>query len=229
MVKCPSLRKRLMNKEVLLGTFQKLNSPAVTEMIGQAGFDFVIIDTEHANFSCGEVENLVRAADSVGLGSIVRVKDANGVEILHALDSGAEGVQIPDLETVEQAEQALRATKYYPLGSRGMSMAQRSAMYGGWNGEQKYVPFSNENSLVVAHVENVYMADHVDELLALPQLDVVFVGPGDLSQSLGKPGQLNDPEVQAVVGRRWACIVPTSRPWTGTSSWGRPISCWPPT
>jgi 2,4-dihydroxyhept-2-ene-1,7-dioic acid aldolase len=194
-----SLRKRILNKETVYGTFYKLNCPDVAEMIGNAQFDFIIIDTEHANFSPYDTANIIRASDSAGLSSIVRVRAATDEDVLHALDSGADGVQIPSITSMETAKSVCRSAKYFPEGGRGLSMTQRSAMYGAWNKEQNYYSYANENSLVVVHVENCEMAAQVDELCDIPQIDVVFVGPGDLSQSLGKPGQLNDPEVVALV------------------------------
>jgi 4-hydroxy-2-oxoheptanedioate aldolase len=194
-----SLRLRIKNREVLFGTFAKINSPAVVEMIGMVGFDFAIFDMEHANFSLCDVENLIRTADSVELGSIVRVAHATPEDVLHALDSGAGGVQVPSITTMEQAKETCRSAKYYPDGNRGSSMAQRSAMYGIWNREQPYFGYANEHTAVVLHVENLELYAQIDALVELPQLDVVFVGPGDLSQAIGKPGQLDDPELCTIV------------------------------
>ncbi|HAE42792.1 MAG TPA: aldolase [Clostridiales bacterium] len=194
-----SLRERILSKEVVLGLFYKFNSQAVVEMVGHAGFDFIIIDTEHANFSSYDVEGLIRAADGVGMSSVVRVREAKPEDVLHALDSGADGVQIPSIRSADQAVEVCATSKYYPQGNRGLSMTQRSGMYSAWPKDKNYFDHSNNNSLVVVHVENKEMADNVEELLKIPQLDVVFIGPGDLSQSLGKPGQMNAPEVVKVI------------------------------
>ena len=105
-----SLQNRLQNRDVLIGMFTKINNCNVVEMIGIAGFDFVIFDTEHANFSRVEIENLIRTADSVGINSIVRVQEATPEEILHALDSGADGVQLPGVKSIEQATEACRSS-----------------------------------------------------------------------------------------------------------------------
>lgn len=194
-----SLREKILNKEVVCGLFYKLNNPDVAEMVGNAGFDFIIIDTEHANFSPYDTANIIRAADAAGMSSVVRVRAATDEDVLHALDSGADGVQIPSITSVETAQAVCKSTKYHPEGNRGLSMTQRAAMYGAWNKEETYYSYSNRNSLVVAHVENKAMAGRVAELCDIPQIDVLFVGPADLSQSMGKPGQMNDPEVVAVI------------------------------
>jgi 4-hydroxy-2-oxoheptanedioate aldolase len=189
------IRQRLQKKEVLIGTMFKINSPALAELLGNCGFDFIVIDTEHSNFSPVDTENIIRAADVAGMSAIVRTRDGSPEEILHALDSGADGVQIPSLTTIEAAKRACESARYFPEGNRGLSATQRSARYAAWDLEEDYFSYANRNSLVVAHVENVEMANKLDELLAIPQLDTVFVGPGDLSQSLGKPGKADDPEV----------------------------------
>ncbi len=199
MNKAYSLRERILNKEVVIGMFYKLNSQAIVEMVGNAGFDFIIVDTEHSNYSSYDVEGLIRAAECVGMSTVVRIREAIPEDVLHALDSGSDGVQIPSITSIETAREVCRSSKYYPEGSRGLSTNQRAAMYSGWNKEIPYIEHSNKNSLVVVHVENKNMADKVDELLEIPQLDVIFVGPSDLSQSMGKPGQVNDPEVVEVI------------------------------
>nr|WP_312578354.1 aldolase/citrate lyase family protein [Sedimentibacter sp.] len=194
-----SLRERILNKEVVIGMFYKLNSQAIAEMIGNAGFDFIIVDTEHSNYSSYDVEGIIRAAECSGMSSVVRIREAIPEDVLHALDSGADGVQIPSITSIESAYDVCKSSKYYPEGNRGLSTNQRAAMYSAWNREVGYIEHSNKNSLVVVHVENIDMAERVDELLEIPQLDVIFVGPSDLSQSMGKPGQMNDPDVVAVI------------------------------
>jgi 4-hydroxy-2-oxoheptanedioate aldolase len=194
-----SLRERINKGEVVYGMFFKLNNPDVVEMVGIANFDFIIIDTEHGNYSPVDVANIIRSAENAGISSVVRVHMAIAEDVLHAFDSGADGVQIPSITSIETADEVCASTKYFPDGNRGLSTTQRAAMFGKWNKEQSYFTYSNENSLVVVHVENCEMASKVEELCDIPQIDVIFVGPGDLSQSLGKPGQLNDPEVVALV------------------------------
>lgn len=141
----------------------------------------------------------MRTADSVGMSSVVRVQEAIPEEVLHALDSGADGVQVPGIESIEQAVRVCRSSKYYPEGDRGSSMAQRSAMYGLWDKDEKYFSYANSHSAMVIHVENLEMYEKLDELVKIPQLDVVFIGPGDLSQAIGKPGQLDDPELALMI------------------------------
>lgn len=196
-----NFRRRIQNGEQVVGTFFKINNPDVAEIIGHAGFDFIIIDTEHGNFSDSDVANIIRSAKGVGLSSIVRVRTPCEEDILHALDSGADGVQIPGLANMEMAEKVVSSTKYFPQGNRGLSLTVRSANFGVWKEEQPYVEYANEHSMVAVHVENIHMAEHIDELCTLPQIDVIFVGPADLSQSMGIPGKLNDPKLKEIIAR----------------------------
>lgn len=200
------LKKKLAQGQVVFGTFFKLNSASLVEMYGYAGFDFIIIDNEHSNFGYVDMENLIRAADGVSLNTVIRVPSGAEEHILHALDSGAVGVQIPGLSTVEEVKAALPYTKYYPAGTRGMNVNQRAAKFGFMN-KDEYFKAANENTLLVVHVENKEMVERMDELCQIPEVDVLFIGPGDLSQSVGKPMQVNDPEVVALVEKAFRTAV----------------------
>ena len=194
-----SLRDRIKNKEVVLGMFTKFNNMTATELVCNAGFDFIIIDMEHANYSFYDMENIIRVAEGCGVSTVVRTTYPAKEDVLHSLDSGADGVQIPSLSTIEAAKEICGGTKYYPEGDRGASLTQRSSKYGCWDKEEPYFQYANRHSAVIVHVENKEMAAAIDELCKIPQLDVVFIGPADLSQSLGKPGQPGDPVVVAVI------------------------------
>lgn len=191
-----SVKDRLKNHETIFGTFYKLNSPIATEMLGWAGFDFIVVDCEHSPIGYESTENIIRTAENVGLSTIVRIPSAAEEHIFHALDSGAVGVQIPNLTSVEQFRESVSACKYFPAGTRGLSRGTRNAMFGLWNeAEKPYVQAANDKSLVVVHIENKEMAERVEEICQIPEIDVVFVGPADMSQSLGIPGKSKDPRV----------------------------------
>ncbi len=189
------LRRRIRDRDLVLGTFIKTANPAVLEIVGYAGFDFAVLDCEHSNISYGQIEDSVRTGENVGLPIIVRVASANDQNIFHALDSGAAGVQLPNLSTPEQVAQSVRYAKYYPLGERGLSRSQRAAKFGFWESERPYVDSANEDTVVSVHIENEAMARRAEEICRQEQVDVLFVGPADLSQSLGIPGKASDPRV----------------------------------
>lgn len=191
--------KTHLKQQAAIGIFCRFHDMAVTEMVARAGFDFLVLDREHANFSGLDVENIIRVAEGLGIGTVVRLANPTKEDVLHALDSGADGVQIPNLSDVETARMLCESAKYYPLGTRGASTTQRASHYGCWDAANDYFEHANDNTLVVVHVENKELAADIEALCAIPQLDVVFVGPADLSQSLGKPGQMDDPAVTALI------------------------------
>ena len=179
------LKEKLRRRETQVGTFVKLAGPTAMEVLGLAGMDFAIVDTEHAPCDQMLLLDLLRAADSVGLPTIVRVPEGTEPYILKALDLGASGVQIPGLSTVEEID-------------RGLSFAQRSAGYG-TKEKFRYMQDSNEGLINVVHIENKDAAAHTEELCRREDIDVLFIGPMDISQSLGHPGDPAHPEVQQVV------------------------------
>ena len=159
-----------------IGTFVKLANPTVVEALGLAGLDFAVIDTEHAPCDQMLLLELVRAADSVSLPTIVRVADGSEAQILKALDIGASGVQIPGLSTLETVRDAVSYTKYAPQGQRGLSFAQRSAAYGNCD-KKEYMETSNAGLINVVHIENREMAAQAETLCEMDAIDVLFIGP----------------------------------------------------
>lgn len=192
------LKEKLAAGKCLRGTFVKLNCPAAVEILGEAGLDFIIIDGEHAPMDQIGLENLIRAADYMHLPAIVRVPFADDMNILKALDMGAAGVQLPGIESVSQAADMVKASKYAPAGRRGLSFAQRSARYGTMDKHQ-YMRASNAGVVNVVHIENKEMAEQIDALCQIGDIDVLFIGPMDLSQSYGYPGNPKAPQVQAAI------------------------------
>ncbi|MDA0747846.1 MAG: aldolase/citrate lyase family protein [bacterium] len=188
-----TLKSRLKNGDVVLGPFVNLASGALLEIAAYAGFDFVILDTEHGPLDIPTTEDLCRTAAGVGITPIVRVRENDPAQILRALDIGASGVQVPQICTKADAEALIRAAKYAPLGMRGVSPYTRAARY--FSDGPKIFERLNEEQMVLIHLEGVEGLENLDEIIAVPGLDVIFLGPYDLSQSLGIPGQISDPRV----------------------------------
>ena len=194
-----TLKARIRSGKPVFGTFVKNNCPNLVEMLGWAGFDFAILDCEHSSYSYGELENMIRACQLAGLASIPRIACPEPWQVHHGLESGATGVQIPSIRSVENAAECAQEAVFFPGGTRSPNPALRAGQYGCWTGEKSYLETKKESSLCVVQVESMAMAAAVEELCRIPQIDVLFVGPGDLSMSMGKPGKLNDPEVAAVI------------------------------
>lgn len=189
-----TLKQKLQRGEAVIGPFMNCSYPAFIEIVGLAGFDFAIIDMEHGPLSVETAEDLCRAAQGVGLAPIVRVRKNDAPQIQRALDIGSAGVQVPQIECRADAEAVVRAAKYQPLGMRGLSFYTRAGDYT-VHGVAGITERLNAEQLVIVHVEGVRGLENLDEILAVPHIDVIFLGPYDLSQSFGIPGQVNDPRV----------------------------------
>ena len=191
-----TLKQKLQAGKAVFGVMITFPSAPVVEMLGQLGFDWVLLDNEHGNITVDNVEDLVRAADLTGIAPIVRPV-ANKPEIIAPfLDRGAWGMQVPHVNTAKEAWESVDAVKYYPEGHRGIFSRSRPANYGFSGSTEDYVKEANSNTLVCLMLEEVEAIDNLGELVAVDGVDVYFIGSGDLSQSIGYPGQQTHPEVQ---------------------------------
>lgn len=192
------LKRKIRNGGSAIGTFVKLTDPAVVEILALAGFDFFVLDTEHVAVDREQLTNIVRAADAAGITPIVRVRENQQVEILQNLDLGYAGVQVPNVDTAQEARDLVSYVKYTPYGVRGLSPSVRACGYGTC-GVQDYIDTANENTMIISHCETKTCVENLDEVLKVEGLDVIFIGPMDLSQSYGVPGNTADPEVKAAI------------------------------
>jgi len=188
------LKRKLQRGEMVIGPFLNCSYGAYIEIVGMAGFDFAIIDMEHGPLEVQTAEELCRAGIAGGLSPIVRVRKNDAPQIQRALDIGSAGVQVPQIEVKADAEAVVRAAKYQPLGMRGLSFYTRSGDYT-LNGIAGYTDYLNAEQVVIVHVEGKRGLENLDEIISVPYIDVIFLGPYDLSQSYGIPGQVNDPRV----------------------------------
>jgi len=192
------LREQLA-RGLCAGLFSKTLDSAFVEAAGLAGLDFIILDTEHGPASLETLHHHVRAARAGGIAAIVRVPGVDASGIGAALDTGADGIQVPNVSTPAQARAAVAAARFHPLGERGVCRFVRAAQFGSIPGEQ-YFERANE-AILVLQVEGRQGVENLDEILAVPGFDVLFVGPYDLSQSVGRPGQVSAPEVLELIAR----------------------------
>lgn len=188
------VKKKIKEGGYVIGTFVKFSDPSIVEILGLVGFDFFVLDNEHVAMNRESMVSMVRSADVTGIVPIVRVRENRQVEILQALDAGALGVQVPNVDTLEEATSVVNSVKYNPVGKRGFSPTTRAAAYG-LNDIKEFVKESNENTLIVSHCETVDCINNLDAILKLEQIDIIFIGPMDLSQSLGVTGEANHPKV----------------------------------
>ena len=190
-----SAKSKLREKGFLLGPFVEVGSPEIVEILGLAGFDFAIIDCEHAAFSGETVGNMIRASAASDIAPLVRVRENATGPILEALDLGAVGLHIPQIATRADAQRAVRAAKFPPEGERGFNPFVRAAAYGAQPATE-FQRQANDDTLLVLHIEAQESLDQLDDILAVPGIDVAFLGPYDMSQTLGVAGQVTHPLVQ---------------------------------
>ena len=187
-------RKRL-SEGYVLGPFSKTSDPAFIEAMGHTGFDFVIIDLEHGPNTIQTAQGLIRAAEVSGTLPIVRVKEGAPWTIGEALDVGAGGVQIPQVRNAADARGAVERARFAPEGSRGVCRFVRAADYSSMD-RFDYFKAANR-AVIILQVEGTEALGNMDEILAVPGIDVIFIGPYDLSQSLGVPGDIENEIVLA--------------------------------
>ncbi len=188
-----NFRNKISNGEPVFGIFMKTSDPMFVEAAGIGGFDYVILDTEHGPVTIQDQQNNIRAAEARGTVPIIRLKDCNENTISKALDIGAYGIQVPQINTAEEAEKVVKCAKFYPYGMRGVCRFVRSADYSDM-GRYDYFE-SSKDILIILQLEGINAIKNLDEILEVDGIDILFIGPYDLSQSLGIPGQVTNPIV----------------------------------
>ena len=195
--------QKLAAGEGVVGTFSQLGGPAVAECLSLSGLDYVIIDTEHGPFPDESTGEMIRAIELHSAEAFVRVRDSSRAAVLHALDLGARGIIIPDVQSVEEARRLVEYAKYYPLGARGFAFS-RSAKYG-FLPELKqigdYFTATNQRTILMPQCETAGALEHIEEIAALDGIDGIFVGPYDLSVALGAPARFATPRFAEALGR----------------------------
>ncbi len=194
------VKERLRDGGTALGVFVPMPSPETVEVLALAGFDFVMLDAEHGRISPENAYPMILAAEARGVPALARVGQNDRQVILKFLDLGIAGVMIPQTNTPEAARDAVAAMRYHPRGVRGLA-GGRGFAYGLGVPAAELVPLLSERVIGIVQFEHVGTLAHLDEILAIPDLDVLFVGPNDLAQSMGYPGQPGHPEVEAVIAR----------------------------
>ncbi|MFN8592362.1 MAG: aldolase/citrate lyase family protein [Thermomicrobiales bacterium] len=192
------VKEKIRDGGAAIGVFIPMPSPDVVEIIAASGFDFALLDAEHGRISPDDAYPMILAAEARDIPAFVRVGENDRQVILKYLDLGASGAMIPQTSTAELARDAIAAMRYSPLGLRGLA-GGRTFDFGQGRPMPELVDAINERVLSIIQFEHIDALAHLDDILALPGLDVLFVGPSDLGQSMGYPGRYGVPEVESVI------------------------------
>jgi 2-keto-3-deoxy-L-rhamnonate aldolase RhmA len=196
------VKKALKEGKVVFGPMvSEIRTPGIAILFAQAGFDFFFIDMEHSCFSFETVSDMILAGRSANIPSIVRPPSRTSHEYLsRPLDIGAAGLLVPQIQGVKDVEKVVQWCRYQPLGERGMALSRQHTFFESGNTAESMKRL-NEEVLIALQIEHRDAIESLSEILSVPGIDVAFVGPSDLSASLGKPGQANDPEVEKAIRR----------------------------
>jgi 2-keto-3-deoxy-L-rhamnonate aldolase RhmA len=202
-----TMKQSLARGEPSLGCSVMFPSPQIVEMLGHAGFNWVLLDCEHGSLSLADVEIMAMAADAVGITAIARPRSNTAADIQSVMDRGVAGVQIPHTNSADDARRAVAAVKFGPGSGRGLAAGTRPDRWGLGAKMPDFTAQANAQSLICVQLEHAEAIRNVDEILKVDGIDVFFIGPSDLSQSMGHPGNPKAPSVAAAIDATLKKIV----------------------
>lgn len=188
-----SLKERLNNKDLTIGSWITLAHPAIAEIMARTGFDWLTVDLEHSVITIREAEELIRVIDLCGVVPLVRLSANDHVQIKRVMDAGAHGIIVPMVNSVAEAGRAVAAVRYPPQGNRGVGLA-RAQGYG--NDFEAYKDWLRSEAVVIVQIEHIQAVENLAAILSVDGVDGFIVGPYDLSGSLGIPGDFEQPLMQ---------------------------------
>ena len=191
-----SLKAKLASSEVTVGSWITLGHPAIAEIMASAGFDWLVLDMEHSVLELSEVQTIIQVLDGLNCPAIVRLTSNHPDQIKRVMDAGATGVMVPMIKSAADAQAAVEAVYYPPEGKRGVGLA-RAQGYGARF--QEYRQWLKENAVIIVMIEHIDAVQQIDAILSVPGIDAYIIGPYDLSGSMGRPGELDHPEVQIAI------------------------------
>lgn len=194
-----SFRQRMKNGEVVLGCAVGIAHPIAVEAAGYAGFDFVLLDTEHSALDISSIEPMILAAQATGVAAIYRLMNHDPAAIGRALDIGADGILVPHVKSAQQARAVVDAARYAPLGHRGLGPGRPIRF--GLSDPGEYVAQANDRTVVAVMIEDHEAVEDIDAIASVDGIDVFNIGTWDLSNSLGVPLQTRHPRVMEAVDR----------------------------
>lgn len=218
------VKQKLKNGQKTIGGFLQTTSPVAAEIMAQAGFDWLIVDLEHAPGDFANLQAQLQAMNGCGVVPFARAPWNDAVAIKRILDTGVMGVLVPYVNTAEEAAAAVAACKYPPQGIRGVAGSPRAAGYTA--NTKDYLASANEETIVMVAVETTEAVDHLDGILEVEGLDGIFIGPVDLASSMGHLGDPAQAEVQEAIARIEGKVIPSDK-FLGTLAvdWDKAAAC----
>ena len=195
-MKNTSLKNKLKNNELSLGSWITIGHPSIPEILAQAGFEWLVIDIEHNLIDPLMLHTLIATIQSKDIAALVRVSDNDKVIIKQVLDAGADGVIVPMVCTKEDAEMAVNYSYYPPRGERGVGLS-RAQGYG--ESFEDYIKWQSNSLTIIAQIEHIEGVNNIDDIISTDGIDGIIIGPYDLSGSLGCTGDLNNPKVTVAI------------------------------
>ncbi len=186
------IKEKMRRGEPSIGSWMSMAHPSIAEILAMAGYEWVVVETEHTAIDVSEVLRMIIAIEQRGSVPLVRLAWNDPIQAKAVLDSGAAGVLVPMVNSRAEAELAVKMTKYPPLGFRGVGLA-RAQGYG--KDFDAYVKNANEDTLQIVQIEHKDAVENIEEIVSVAGIDGTFIGPYDLSMSLGIPGQITHPKV----------------------------------
>jgi len=191
-------KQKLKRGDVALGGWIMIGHPTIAELMGGEGFDWITVDLEHTPIDLQTFQNIAMALTGSGCDLLARLQGCDPAQTKRVLDAGASGIIVPMVNTRQEAEQAVSMARFPPEGTRGASFARGS---GFGRDFRSYFDSHNDNVIVVVMLEHIKGVENADAILSTPSIDAAFIGPYDLSASMGRPGELDHPDVQAAQRR----------------------------
>lgn len=191
-----NLKEKLRKNKLTLGSWITLGHPSIAEIMSKANFDWLVVDMEHSAIALDQAQQLIQIIQLCGITSLIRVGDNDPALIKRVMDTGTSGIIVPMVNTKEDAIKAVNAVKYPPIGTRGVGLARAQ----GYGMEfQKYKNWIDRNSIVIVQIEHIKGVENLEDILGVKGVDAFFVGPYDLSASLGYPGEFNHPQMRVAL------------------------------
>lgn len=197
-----NLKRRLKNGESILGTMITIfDNPEIAQILKVCGFDYFVIDCEHGSFDYSSVANILAIAREAGIPGIIRIPEVKRETVLKYMEMGAAGILLPNTDLAEQAQLLVQYAKYSPMGNRGVSLLRPHTGFEPVGDAVAYMNKKNEETILMVQIESPQGVENVDKILDVAGIDAVFIGPSDLSQSMGIMGQFGHPDFIAAVDR----------------------------